>query len=257
VTDASDDPLGRTTPLPDAVLRYGDHPDAVVDLHVPAASPRGTVVVVHGGFWRSEYDRTHTRPVADALRRAGFLVASPEYRRTGAHGDRRGGWPQTPTDVRDAVTRLPGLLAGLGLPLVRPLVLLGHSAGGHLVLWLAAEGVDVDRVVALAPVGDLRDAFDRDLDGGAVRELLGGGPDEHPRRYADADPSVRLADPPDCELVVVHGSADRQVPLANSGWARPLDHVELRVLDGVDHFAVVVPESDAWPAVLAAVTGRG
>ncbi len=256
MTGSANDPLSRTTPWPDAVVRYAEHPDAVIDLHLPEGTPEGTVVLVHGGFWRAEYDRAHTRPAAAALRSSGLLVASPEYRRTGASGDRAGGWPRTLTDVREAVTRLPALLTGLGLPLVRPVTLVGHSAGGHLVLWLAAEGVDVERVVALAPVGDLRDAFDRDLDGGAVRALLGGSPAEHPSRYAEADPAVRLADAPGCDVVVVHGSADRHVPVANSAWAGSLPHVDLRVLEGVDHFAVMVPQSAAWPSVVAAVTGR-
>ncbi len=255
MTAPEDDPLGRTTPMPDAVVRYDDHPDALLDLHLPEGPPRGTVVLVHGGFWRAEHDRTHTRPAADALREQGYLVASPEYRRTGAGGDRRGGWPHTLTDVRDAVVRLPGLLGGLGLPFVRPVTLVGHSAGGHLVLWLAAEGADVDRAVALAPVGNLRDAFDRDLDEGAVRALLGGSPTEHPDRYAEADPSLRLSAAPACEVVVVHGSADRHVPVANSAWAREHPHVDLRVLDGVDHFALMVPESAAWGCVVEAVAG--
>lgn len=245
--------LDATTPLPDAVVRYADHPDGLVDLHLPDGPPRGTLVLVHGGFWREEYDRRHTRPVADALRALGWLVATPEYRRTGG-GAGGGGWPHTRTDVRGAVTALPTLLAGLGLPHAAPLVLLGHSAGGHLALWLAVDGADVDHVVALAPVGDLADAFARDLDGGAVRALLGGSPDEVPDRYAEADPAARLRSPSATPLrgrvVVVHGTADEHVPCANSYWARAVEQVELRLLDGVDHFAVMDPTSAAWPAVL-------
>jgi acetyl esterase/lipase len=243
--------LDSTTPLPDAVVRYAPHDDGVIDLHLPAGTPLGTEVLVHGGFWRSEYDRRQTRPVADALRAHGWLVASPEYRRTGAGG----GWPQTLTDVRDAVAALPGLLEGLGLPYATPLALVGHSAGGHLVLWLAAEGVPAARVVALAPVGDLRDAYDRDLDGGAVRALLGGAPEEVPERYAAADPAARLTEPSPLRgrIVVVHGTADRHVPVANSDWARAVAGVEVRLLDGVDHFAVMDPGSAAWPEVLAAL----
>ena len=246
-------PLERTDPLPDVVVRYADHPDGILDLHLPTGEPETTVVLVHGGFWRSEYDRTHTRPVADALRREGFLVATPEYRRTGATGDRAGGWPATCEDVRMAVERLPGLLTGLGLPVPASTYAVGHSAGGHLVLWLASEGMELERVVALAPVGDLRDAFSRDLDGGAVLALVGGTPDEVPHRYAAADPATRLRVDPRLPLVVVHGTEDRQVPLENSGWADALPHVELRTLDGVDHFALMTPGSPAWPAVLDAV----
>ena len=48
-------------------LRYGTHPDQVVDLTFPGATARPPLVVLlHGGFWRAAYDRTHLRVVADA-----------------------------------------------------------------------------------------------------------------------------------------------------------------------------------------------
>lgn len=247
------DVLQRPAARPDAVLRYADHPDGLVDLHLPEGEPRGLLVLVHGGFWRAEHDRTHTRPMADDLRRKGFAVATPEYRRTGAVGSRLGGWPRTFEDVRAAVARLPDLLAGLGVAPGGATSVLGHSAGGHLALCLAAAELPLSRVVALAPVGDLRDAWARDLDAGAVRDLMGGGPEELPEEYDAADPAVRLAAPPACEVVVLHGTADDKVPLANSDWATHLDHVDLRVLDGADHFDLIDPESAAWAAVLEAL----
>jgi len=248
-------PLERTDPLPDAVVRYAEHPDGLLDLHLPAGDPVATVVLVHGGFWRSEWDRAHTRPVADALRQEGYLVASPEYRRTGAAGELAGGWPATCEDVRLAVERLPGLLAGLGIPVPGSTYALGHSAGGHLVLWLASERLQLDRVVALAPVGDLRDAYARDLDDGAVRALVGGSPEERPHVYAAADPATRLRVDPGMPITVLHGTADEHVPVANSRWAEQLPHVTLELLEGEDHFGVMTPGSSAWPSVVAALAG--
>ena len=85
------DVLTRRAARPDAVLRYGDHPDQVLDLHLPPTTdaPAPVVLLLHGGFWRQTYDRTHTRPIAQALAAEGWAVVTPEYRRTG--GD--GGWP--------------------------------------------------------------------------------------------------------------------------------------------------------------------
>jgi acetyl esterase/lipase len=245
--------LERRGPRPDAVVRYARHPDGILDVHLPAGRPRGVVVLVHGGFWRAEYDRRHTRTAADALRAEGYAVVSPEYRRTGAAEDRRGGWPQTAEDVRAATAAAPAALAGLGVEAPPGLTVVGHSAGGHLALWLASEGLALDRVVALAPVGDLLDAHARGLGDGAVDAFLGGSPDARPGEYAAADPARRLQRPPGPSVVVLHGTEDDPVPVANSDWARRLPHVDLRVLPGVDHFAVLDPEAPAWADVLNAV----
>jgi acetyl esterase/lipase len=248
---SSEDVLTRASALPDAVLRYADHADGIVDLHLPpGAGPHPLVVLVHGGFWKQEYDRRHNRPMARALVEAGCVVAAPEYRRVGG----RGGWPATGDDVAAAAASLPGLLAGLGI-LTTTTTVSGHSAGGHLALWLATRDLPVDRVVALAPVTDLLAAARDRLGGGATQALLGGSPDERPEAYAAADPMRLLGDArPAAGLVVVHGSRDDVVPLSQgSTLADRYSHVDLRVVDA-GHFDLIDPLSRVWPEVLAAIT---
>ena len=239
--------------LPDAVLRYASHPDGLIDIHAPdddEAHP--LVVLVHGGFWRATFDRRHTRPLATALRNEGFIVATPEYRRVGGAG----GWPATTEDIDAVVAALPGLLQGIGLATTTT-TLVGHSAGGHLVLWLANQAHPVDRVVGLAPVGDLRAAARDHLGDDATQAFLGGAPEEVPQRYDAADPATRFATRPGCRVVVVHGTQDTNVPVANSrGLASRHRFVDLRELPGADHFALIDPGSAAWPAVLSAVRGE-
>jgi acetyl esterase/lipase len=234
--------------LPDAVLRYDDHQDAVLDVHLPetqGATPNGTtVLLLHGGFWKTAYDRLHTRPMAVALAAEGFVVATPEYRRVGPGG--AGGWPRTGADVRRAGTRLPDLLAGIGR---EPGVLrvVGHSAGGHLALWLATTGAAIDRVVALAPVCDLREAIRRGLGSDAARAFLGEiDPDA-------ADPMLLLDERPNADIRVVHGVDDDTVPVELSrGLARRHPWVRLDEVPG-GHYEVIEPGSVSWPAVLAAL----
>ncbi|MGN9812352.1 alpha/beta hydrolase family protein [Micromonospora sp. BQ11] len=250
--------LSRPAPAPDATVAYGDHPDQVADLRRPAGSgpARRLVVVVHGGFWRAEYDRRHTGPLAAALAALGHPVAQLEYRRTGQPG---GGWPGTFTDVLTGVTELPRLAAEALPGRVAPgaPVLVGHSAGGQLALYVAATApAAVAGVLALAPVADLAEAYRRDLDSGAVAALLGGGPDDVPDRYAAADP--RRLVPSRQRTVVVHGTLDRQVPVAMSrdlvatGQAAGAE-IALVELPFCEHFGLIDPESEAWPHVATAL----
>ena len=92
-------PPARTT-------AYGIDPAQVYDVRVPAGDPTGTtVVVVHGGFWRAEWDRAHAAPQAQAFADAGHHVAVVEYRRTGMPG---AAGPGTFDDVSAAVDAVAG-----------------------------------------------------------------------------------------------------------------------------------------------------
>jgi len=260
--------LSRPAPPPDATVAYGSLPDQVLDIRLPAppadARPpadgeRPVVVVLHGGFWRAEYDRTHTAPLASGLAAQGWPVATIEFRRTGAAG---GGWPGTFDDVAAAIASVPGAIAKATAAHGRPAppgppVLLGHSAGGQLALWYAATAsTEVRGVLALAPVADLTEAYARDLDGGAVADLLGGGPDDVPRRYAEADPCARLPLP--VPAVILHGDRDTTVPITLSrtyaAAARNTgSKVALVELAGMEHFGLIDPQSPAWPSVTSAL----
>jgi len=230
--------------LPDAVLRYAEHDDGVLDVHLPPTPNGTTVLLVHGGFWKTAYDRKHTRPMARALADAGFVVVTPEYRRVGPGGT--GGWPTTATDVELALARVPELLGSIGVA-TGTLRAIGHSAGGHLVLWLASTPAPLERVVALAPVCDLREALRRGLGSDAARAFLGrSDPDE-------ADPMVVLDRHGETEVVVVHGVADDVVPVELSrNLAARYPWVDLREVPG-EHFEVIEPGSPVWADVLSAL----
>lgn len=240
-------------------LRYGTHPDQVVDVTFPQGATRPPLVVLlHGGFWRVAYDRVHVRVVADALTAEGFAVANVEYRRVGGGG----GWPTTFSDVGDAIEAVQTALVDRVDP--SSVAYVGHSAGGHLALWAAvrdrlpagapgraARAPLVHGVVALAPAADLA-AVDRlGLSRGAVRELLGGGPTAVPDRFAATDPAV-LGTPP-ATTVVVHGLLDDLVPIEVSRSYRDRTGVALIELSGTGHFELIDPAYAAWPVVLAAL----
>jgi acetyl esterase/lipase len=281
------DVLTRSTPPPDHVLRYGPGPDQVADLRLGvghAGRPPVLVLLLHGGFWRAAYDRTHLGPLATALAAENFAVCTPEFRRTGQPG---GGWPGTFDDVALAADRLPGMVravlpgaAETGGAEVGGVVLAGHSAGGHLALWSAGRhrlgpdspwrvdpgtsgtagagagsDAEVAGVVALAPISDLAACYRAGLDHDAAGDLLGGGPAEQPARYAVADPARLI--PLGVPVRIVHGTADDRVPFEMSQSFAAQDRaagdpVQLDVLAGGGHFDVIDPLSAAWPVVLAA-----
>ena len=217
-------------------VRYGDDPSQWADLHRPGGTPRGVVVVVHGGFWRSQYDATLGTPLADSLAGAGWAAWNLEYRRVGNGG----GVPATLDDVAAGIDAL----ADTGLDLTTVLGL-GHSAGGHLAVWAAGRQratVPLTGVVSQAGVLDLRTAAAQRLGGGAVQEFVGGPPD------ASVDPlqQVPLAVPARC----VHGRDDGNVPLSQSvayvdaARAAGAD-ATLTEVDG-DHFVLIDPSSPVW-----------
>jgi acetyl esterase/lipase len=246
---------------PAPTLAYGEHPDQVANLHLPASGdpPFPTVVLVHGGFWRARWDRTTTTPLARDLAGRGFAAWNVEYRRTGTAG---GGWPGTLLDVAAAVDHLAGIDEVDGARTVA----VGHSAGGQLALWLAgrhrlpagAPGasprVTLRGAVALAGVCDLERGHRAALGDGAVAAFLGGAPDVVPERYDGASPAALV--PLGVAQVLVHGDRDEIVPLDQSevyaGQAREAgDPVELVVPAEADHFDVIDPAHEAWAAVVA------
>jgi len=205
--------------------RYGDHPEQLADR-------RGTgervAVVIHGGFWRAEFTRANTAAVAAALARAGWTSWNLEYRRVGAGG----GYPDTLDDVA-------AFCRGLDRSAD---VAIGHSAGGQLALWAAAERL-VGAAVALAGVCDLRAAAAADLGDGAVMEFLGCDPTAEP----DADPAQRL--PLATPVLLVHGDRDDRVPVQHARAFAKASGAALLELEGADHFDVVDPRAEWWRAI--------
>lgn len=244
----STDQLSRllaTEVTPARTVAYGAHPDQIYDVHEPSL-PRGVLVVLlHGGFWRPEYDRSHTAAQATALAHQGFHVAVGEYRRAP-----RAGWPVLSADL---VALSAAVRSDSALPC--PVLAMGHSAGGHLALWLQHQEVARGMLgtVALAPCAHLRRTYDLALGDAAALALMGTRPQQAPAAWHAADPA-RLGRPP-APVRIVHGDADPWVPLeVSQAYATSTDsaHVHLDVVPGAGHYDLIDPESPHFARVLAA-----
>jgi pimeloyl-ACP methyl ester carboxylesterase len=151
-------------------------------------------------------------------------------------------------DIIRGAQHLVALQARYNLDLARTIAC-GHSAGGQLALWLAAQRViDLRGVVPLAAVSDLRRAWALQLDGGVVGELLGGSPDRLPQRYAAASPVELL--PISAPQRVLHGTADNVVPFEMSQrFAKASGNAKLIALPGAGHFDLIDPRASVWPTI--------
>jgi acetyl esterase/lipase len=254
--------LTRTPPAADVRLPYGDDPFQFGDLRLPTgAGPHPCVIAIHGGFWRARYDLTHLGHLCHALTATGFATWSLEYRRVGNPG---GGWPGTFHDVAHGAAHMWTIAAEYDLDPANVLVL-GHSAGGHLALWLAGLGavstnspihatpLSLRGAVSLAGVLDLCRGWDLGLSGGAVGELLGGSPESVPDRYAAASPIALL--PLGVRQLLVHGTADDAVPhelsaAYNAAAIARGDDSALLSLPDTGHFEVIDPDSSVWPTIV-------
>ena len=253
-------------PPADHRIPYGDDPHQFGQLRLPKGEgPFPVVIIIHGGCWLSEYDLHHISPLAAKITKMGFATWSLEYRRVGNEG---GGWPGTFLDVAAGADHLGEMVHEFPLDLNR-VVTIGHSAGGHLALWLAARHnipeqgslykqnpLPIQGVIALAGVGDLDLPNLQEICGGAILKLMGGTPADVPERYAQGSPLELL--PFGIPQILIQGVKDPIVPVE---FARDYceaaqksgDKVELVLLQEAGHFEVVMPTTFAWPEVRKAI----
>lgn len=235
-------------------IRYGPLPAQVGDFHLPPVPRPPVACLLHGGFWRMPHGRDQMTAVAEDLAARGFAAWNLGYRRLGEPG---GGWPGTLDDVAAGITHLARLVdEGVALDLDR-VVVVGHSAGGHLALWAGARlgpreaalpRVRVRAAVGLAPIADLARAYELEVGGRVVAEFIGGPPAAHPDRCRAASPMEML--PLGTRQLILHGTADTAVPIELSRrYARAAtaagDIVELIELPNTGHMEYLSPGSEA------------
>lgn len=263
----------RLTPVtgePPLAIPYGDGAEQLAELWLPEGpGPHPVVALVHGGFWRHRFRLDLMHALAADLRGRGLAVWNLEYRRAGSPG---GGWPGTFEDAAAGFDALAAVAHDHRLSTGR-VVVVGHSAGGHLALWLAARArltggpgaaprLVPALAVALAGVCDLAEAARRGVGEGAAVELMGAPLAARPAAWRHADPMAHL--PLGVPQLLVHGTADQRVPfdLSERYWraARAAgDGCELLRLEGVGHPELIDPRSEAWQLVvprIMAAAGR-
>lgn len=230
----------------DEKLVYGDdNPDLQYGLlwlpkNLAINKKAPLIVLIHGGCWLNAYDIQHTFPLSSALAGAGYAVWSLEYRRT---GDQGGGWPGSFDDIRQGVAFTSTLIEYPVDP--DRMVLMGHSAGGHLALLAASENPAIAGVIGLAAITDIVE-YSRGQNScqTAAIDFMDGVYEDKPAAYQAANPAGK---PVHQQTLLLQGDVDAIVPLEQSQLpgATPV------VLEGAGHFDWVHPGTGAYQLLLA------
>jgi acetyl esterase/lipase len=251
-------------------VAYGKDPLQFGELRLPSTTgPYPVAIVIHGGCWLSQVGTLdpravsyeNMRPLAAALNAAGIATWNIEYRRLGHAG---GGWPGTFQDVARAADTVRTLAKTHPLDLSR-VATIGHSAGGHFATWVAARQrlaptsevyvanpIRLKGVVTLDGPADLKKTIgiQRSICGKPViTDLIGGSPEEQPRRFHDGSPIELL--PLGVRQVFFTGRMfDGHAALYEQAAHRAGDIVEVKVYPDADHIAFIDPQSALWPEIL-------
>lgn len=220
-------------------LEYGEGARQRFDLFLPAGTPKGLMVFVHGGFWHmlSKSDWSHL--AAGAVAR-GWAVAMPSYTLC----------PEARiAQITDEITRAVSVAAQM---VDGPIALVGHSAGGHLVARQLEAGRLPEAVAArlvhvmpISPVADLRPMLETSMNADFKLDMAG----------AEAESPVLMAERVDCPVTVWVGADERPAFLeqARGLWqAWGCAHV---IDDARHHYDVVEPLEIADSAMLEALLG--
>ena len=230
----------------DEKLVYGDaNPDLQYGLlwlpeNFPPAQKAPLIVFIHGGCWLNAYDIQHSYPLTAALAQAGYAVWSLEYRRT---GDAGGAWPGSFDDIRQGIA-FASTLKNYPVDLER-IVIMGHSAGGHLALLAASESQEIAGVIGLAAITNIIEYSrgENDCQTASV-DFMGGDYESNPIAYKAANPANK---PLHDKTILLHGDSDSIVPLGQS----QLQGATTVLFEGAGHFDWLHPGTAAYQLLLS------
>jgi arylformamidase len=136
-------------------VRYGSTDRQAYDLFLPQTDVLGTVIFVHGGYWR-RFDRSFWSHFASGALARGWQVAMPSYDLC------------PDVSIADITAQIKAAVLQIDQSTTGPITLAGHSAGGHLVARMAQVLPQpvlnrIKHIVPISPVSDLRDLIHTEM----------------------------------------------------------------------------------------------
>ncbi len=254
-----------------ARIQYGNDARQVGELRVPqtGTQPYPIVVLIHGGCWRDKYAKLDVMsPLATAFSKEGVATWNIDYRGV---DNPAGRWPGTFQDISHAIDYLRTIAPQYHLDLNR-IVIVGHSAGGHLALWAAARyklpknselyavnALPIRGVVNLAGPGNLASFIplqESVCKEKVITELMGGNRQQQSVRYQQGSPIELL--PLGIKQILITGEDDPYVPpyLAEEytkAAKRAGDNVQFILVKNAAHIDLTSPNTNSWQLVKKSV----
>ena len=220
-------------------VRYGPSDRQKFDFFQPEGVSRGTVVFVHGGYWKA-FDKSYWSHLAAGPLARGYAVAMPSY--------------DLCPDVRisEISTQIAAALTEVANRTQGAIVMSGHSAGGHLVarmtdpLLLGAEVRDrITRIVPISPVADLTPLIQTEMNDTLRLD----------EAEAAAESPMNMTPPHGVDVTVWVGADERPVFLEQAeNFARSWGAKQV-VAEGKHHFDVIDPLAEADSELTKALLG--
>ena len=219
-------------------VSYGSSERQVLDIFEPEGVSRGTVMFVHGGYWKAFDASTWSHLAAGPLAK-GWTVAMPTYDLC------------PDVSIAQIATQVAAALKKIADRTFGPIALAGHSAGGHLVarimdpLLLSADVRDrVAQIVSISPIADLSPLLKTEMN-----EIF-----QLDAAQADAESPVNMSPPHGVGVTVWVGADERPAFLEQAEMLSRAWGAKQFVVEGKHHFDVIDaladPESDMVAALL-------
>ncbi|MFY0690396.1 MAG: alpha/beta hydrolase [Paracoccaceae bacterium] len=222
-------------------LAYGPNPRARYDLFFPQGPSKGLMVFVHGGYWKARSKSDWSHFAAGGLAR-GYAVAMA-------------GYPLAPeVRIRDITAHIAQAITAAARRISGPVVLAGHSAGGHLVARMAMPGVlppevaaRLSRVLPISALSDLRPFPGLTMNGDLRLDAA----------EAEAESPVLGQPLADVGIVALVGAEERPVFLDQTRWLAEAWGCREVILPGRHHFDVIDGLADPDSVLMRAFLGEG
>ena len=219
-------------------LSYGETTRQAFDLFHPEGPARGTVIFVHGGYWRA-FDRSSWSHLAAGPLTRGWAVAMPSYDLC------------PDVHIRDITGQIASALEAIATRTQGPISLTGHSAGGHLVARMTDRALTSEKlaqrithVLPISPLADLRPLIRTNLNDDLRLTM-----DE-----ARAESPVLMRDVYDLAMTVWVGGGERPAFLDQARWMANRFDADFVVTHAEHHFNVIDALADGQSDMVRRLT---